>query len=140
MADGGLADALATEYEAIYAYSSAGAHLTGALLDAAKASERAHRDRRDAVIVHMTDTGATVPAELPAYRLTADITDEASASQTISEVEDRTCQAWRAVLPNVGGKDRRAAVQALADGAVTAARWRRAVGDSPATTAFPGRP
>lgn len=139
MADGGLADALATEYEAIFAYSSAGAHLTGALLDAAKVSERAHRDRRDAIIVHLSDSGAKVPAELPAYGLAVDISDETSASQTISEVEDRTCQAWRAVLPNVGAEDRRAAVKAFSDAAVTAARWRRATGDSPATAAFPGR-
>jgi hypothetical protein len=138
MAESGLAAGLAAEYEAIYAFGAAGPQLSGALLDAVKAAEKRHRARRDTIIAYLGETGVDVPAAEPAYRL-PELTDAAAATALVSDVEDKACQAWRSVLPNVTSDDREAAAAALADSAVAAARWRRAIDESPSVTPFPGR-
>ncbi|HZE39632.1 MAG TPA: ferritin-like domain-containing protein [Stackebrandtia sp.] len=139
MADHGLPAGLIAEYEALYALGVAGAHLTGAQLDAAKRSDQAHRDTRDAVLTRMSDSGAKVPEQQAAYRLPSQATDAKTAGRLISDIEDRTTRTWRAVVANTTGADRRAAARAMASSAVNLARWKRATGVSPSTTAFPGR-
>lgn len=139
MADKGLELGLRTEFEAVYAYSVAGAQLSGERLEAARANEAVHRDRRDDVMVRLTESGAELPQEEAAYTLPSEVTDADSAAALITEVEARTTRQWRSVLADTNGADRRAAVDAFASSAVTMSRWKRALGESPSTTAFPGR-
>jgi hypothetical protein len=135
-----LGAALAAEHAAIFAYGPIGVRLTGAAADQARSAEAAHRARRDALVVTLTDAGATAPPAQPTYALPYPVTDPASALRLAVDVEDRTAALWRAALPATTGNDRESALVALIDCAVRATRWRRIAGVVPATVAFPGKP
>lgn len=135
-----LTAALAAENAAIFAYGPIGVQLTAGAAGQARSAEAVHRTRRDALVVRLTDAGATIPPAPPAYALPFRVTDRVSALRLAIEVEDRTSAVWRAALPDTVEIDRRDALSALVDCAVRATRWRRAAGVTPATVAFPGRP
>ncbi|MFF3865282.1 ferritin-like domain-containing protein [Micromonospora sp. NPDC001898] len=135
-----LADALAAEYAAVYAYAPIGVRLTDAARTAARRAEGAHRDRRDALVLQLSAAGDPVPADKAGYALPFPVTDAASALRLAVEVEERTAAFWRAALPHTTGADRNRALAALTDCAVRATRWRRTAGVTPVTVAFPGRP
>ncbi|MFY1669185.1 ferritin-like domain-containing protein [Plantactinospora sp. WMMB334] len=135
-----LAAALAAEHAAIYAYGPIGVRLRGAAADQARSAEAAHRSRRDALVLLLTEGGGPVPAAAPAYALPFPVTDEASALRLAVEIEERTAAVWRAALPATEGPPRTRAVDGLTDAAVRATRWRKAAGVTPATVPFPGRP
>lgn len=135
-----LADALAAEHAAIYAYGPIGVRLTDAAASAARVAEAAHRTRRDALILKLSGEGATPAPAAPAYALPYPVTDRASALRLAVEVEERTAAVWRACLPTTAGTDRATALAALTDASVRATRWRRTAGVTPATVPFPGRP
>jgi hypothetical protein len=137
---GALADALAAEYAAIFAYGPIGVRLTGGEQQSARATEAAHRSRRDALILQLSAAGDQVPADKAGYALPYPVTDRASALRLAVEIEERTGAFWRAALPHTTGADRNRALAALTDCAVRATRWRRAAGVTPATVPFPGRP
>lgn len=139
MADKGLVLGLRTEFAAVYAYAVAGAQLSGDRAEAARAIEALHRDRRDDVMVRLSDTEVELPAEQAAYQLPVEVTDADSAVELLSRVEAETTRQWRSVVADTTGTDRRVAVKALSSSAVTLARWKRAVGETPSATAFPGR-
>lgn len=139
MAEDGLRRGLRTEFAAVYAYSVAGAQLSGDRLSVARANQVLHRDRRDAVMRRLAAVGAEPLQEEAAYTLPGEVADADSAAALLTEVEKRTTAQWRSVLADTDGADRRTAVDAFASSAVTMARWKRAMGESPATTAFPGR-
>lgn len=132
----GLAAGLAAEHAAIFAYGAAGAHLSGDLAGAVSDAQTAHRDRRDRMSTYLPD--ADQPPAEPGYQLPFDVTDESAAIELITEVERSTARVWRAAIAETSGADRRVAAEALADCAVTAARWRQAIGE-PATVPYPGR-
>ncbi|MFE9205898.1 ferritin-like domain-containing protein [Micromonospora sp. NPDC007230] len=135
-----LADALAAEYAAIWAYGVIGVHLADAARSAARAAEAAHRSRRDALILQLSESGGQVPADRAGYALPYPVTDRASALKLAVEIEERTAGHWRATLPHTTGTDRNRALAALTDCAVRATRWRRTAGVTPITVPFPGRP
>lgn len=134
-----LQDALAAEHAAVYGYGVLGPHLAGGLQAAARDSETAHRDRRDALVVQLTAAGVTPRAAAPAYALPSPVKDGASAIQLALTLERRSAVVWGAGLPDLTGTDRTTALNALTDCAVRATGWRRAGGQSPATEPFPGR-
>lgn len=134
-----LADALAAEHAAIYAYGPIGVRLTDAAASAARAAEAAHRTRRDALILKLAEGGTTPAPAAPAYTLPFPVTDRASALRLAVEIEERTAAVWRACLPGTTGTARATALAALTDAAVRATRWRRTAGVTPATVPFPGR-
>jgi hypothetical protein len=138
--DPALAQALAAEYAALYAYGAIGVHLSEAGQRAARAAEGAHRNRRDALVVQLSTGGGPLPADRAGYALPFPVTDQASALRLAVEVEERTGAYWRAVLPVTTGAERRRALAALTDCALRATRWRRSAGVTPLTVAFPGRP
>ncbi|HEY2950754.1 MAG TPA: ferritin-like domain-containing protein [Micromonosporaceae bacterium] len=148
MDDGNLTDqaaaalgaALAAEHAAIFAYGPIGVRLTGAAAGQARSAEAAHRARRDALVVALTDAGATAPPAQPAYALPYPVTDRASALRLAADIENRTAAVWRAALPPTTDTDRANALAALIDCAVRATRWRRLAGVVPATVPFPGKP
>ncbi len=136
-----LTAALAAEEAAIYAYGALGVHLTAEREIAdARAAEEAHRARRDQVVSELAEQGAGTPPAPAGYELPFEVTDRASALRLAVHVEDGVAQAWRAVLPVTEGADRSAALSALTDTAVRAARWRRVGKLTPTTLPFPGRP
>lgn len=135
-----LAAALTAEYAAIFAYGAIGVRLKGEAADEARKAEAAHRNRRDALVVRLSEAGVPVPPAEPGYALPFPVTDAANAMKLAVEVEERTATVWRAALFTATGDERRWALDGLTDCAVRAVRWRRLAGISPATIAFPGRP
>jgi hypothetical protein len=135
-----LAAALTAEYAAIFAYGPIGVRLSGAAADEARQAEAAHRDRRDALVLLLSQGGATIPSAAAVYALPFPVTDSASALRLAVDVEERTGAMWRAALPTTTGAERSRALAALTDCAVRATRWRRTAGINPVTVAFPGRP
>jgi hypothetical protein len=135
-----FAAALAAEHAAVFGYGVVGAKGDKAVRDAARVAEAAHRTRRDALIVRFANDGATAPPAEPAYALPFPVTDRASALRLAVHLEDRTALAWRNVLPNTDGDERKVALDAYMDCAVRAVRWRRQAGMQPATIPFPGAP
>ncbi|SBT37901.1 ferritin-like domain-containing protein [Micromonospora narathiwatensis] len=134
-----LTEALAAEYAAIWAYGVIGVHLADAARSAARSAETAHRARRDALILQLSEGGTQVPADQAGYALPYPVTDKASALKLAVEIEERTAGHWRAALPHTTGADRNRALAALTDCAVRATRWRRTAGMTPVTVPFPGR-
>lgn len=134
-----LAAALAAEYAAIFAYGPIGVRLDGSAVGQARAAEAAHRARRDALVLALSELGATPPPAEADYALPFPVTDSANALRLAIEVEERTAAVWRAALPATTGDQRGQALEALTDCAVRATRWRRVAGVNPATVAFPGR-
>jgi hypothetical protein len=137
---GALADALAAEYAAVFAYGPIGVRLADAARSAARDAEAAHRARRDALVLQLSAAGDPVPADKAGYTLPFPVTDAAGALRLAVEVEERTAAFWRAALTHTTGADRERALAALTDCAVRATRWRRTAGVNPVTVAFPGRP
>lgn len=135
-----LADALAAEHAAIFAYGPIGVRLEDALADAARDAEAAHRRRRDALVLALAETEAQVPAPEPSYVLPFEVTDAADALRLAVLVEERVAAVWRAVLPETTGTSRTEALDALVDAALRATGWRRAAGQLPVTVPFPGAP
>lgn len=134
-----LTAALVAEYAAIFAYGPIGVRLTGAAVREARGAEAAHRSRRDALVLLLSEGGGTVPAAEPAYSLPFPVRDAATAMRLAIEIETRTAAVWRAAIPLTEADQRRRAVEALTDCAVRATRWRAQAGVAPATVAFPGR-
>ncbi len=133
-----LATGLAAEHAAIYAYGPIGARLDGEPAELARAAEAAHRQRRDALLLHLASRGLATPAAAPAYALPFDVADSAAALRLAIHIEERTAGVWRSLLGHTEAEDRRTALDAFVDCAVRAAGWRAAAGVSPVTQVFPG--
>jgi len=133
-----LGTALVAEHAAIFGYGVAGAQLTGAPQDAARAAEAAHRARRDALLVLLAAASSSAPPAAPAYALPFPVTDPAAALRLAVHLEERTATVWQRALGTTTGEQRKLALDALTDCAVRAARWRRTAGVNPATVPLPG--
>lgn len=132
-----LSAALVAEHAAIYGYGVLGAHLSGAALAQAQQAEAAHRTRRDDLLVRLTTAGVRPPAAAVAYALPFPVADAPSALRLAVRLEERTAAIWRVALGPTSGGDRKVALTALVDGALRAARWRRASGSQPGTVPLP---
>jgi hypothetical protein len=129
---------LSAEHAAIFGYGVAGARLSGAALEAARAAEAAHRDRRDALLQLLADVPSSAPPAAPAYRLPFPVTDGPTALRLAVHLEERTAAIWQRALATTEGEQRKLALDALTDCAVRATRWRRVAGTEPATVPLPG--
>ncbi|MEV1289986.1 ferritin-like domain-containing protein [Micromonospora sp. NPDC049679] len=136
----GLSAALAAEHAAIFAYGPIGVHLDAGAEKEARATEAAHRARRDELVLALAGDQATPPPAEPGYALPFPVTDRASALRLAVTIEERTGAVWRAALPVTTGAQRAQSLDALTDCAVRATRWRRIAGVVPTTVPFPGRP
>jgi hypothetical protein len=135
---GSLAEALAAEHAAIYAYGPIGVRLDGEHAATAREAEDAHRHRRDALVVLMAGRGTDPPTAAVTYELPFEVTNPDAALRLAVLVEERVAAVWRAALPETTAPDREVALDALVDAAVRATRWRLAAGVAPATVPFPG--
>ncbi|SDM92681.1 ferritin-like domain-containing protein [Allokutzneria albata] len=132
--------ALAAEHAAEWAYGLASAFLPASADSAIREGSTAHRARRDAVERLLRDAGTSpVPAE-PAYQPPQPVTNQASAAGLLASAETDAAAAWHGVLERSEDEGlRRTALEGLTAAAVRTVRWRKMAGQTPATTAFPGR-
>lgn len=138
-ADTALQDALRTEHGVIYGYGVVSAHSTMDVNDLVAAALRAHRERRDRLIGLLTERSVEAPLAAPGYQLPMSVTNPTEAARLAVQMEDDTATAWRAVVEQAkNDADRSFGLAALANAAVTAARWNTALGATPITGAFPG--
>jgi hypothetical protein len=133
--------ALGAEHAAIWVHGLVSAFLTEQFAGAAAEGAAAHRARRDATERLLAGAGESARPAEPAYVPPRPVTDQASALAVLVLAETDTTVAWRAVLERTDDAALRStALEALTDAAVRSTRWRRAAGESPAASAFPGRP
>lgn len=138
-AGGALFDAVATEHATIYGYGLVSAHTVpddNYLVSDAMAE---HRARREAAIALLEDHGLAVPLPAAGYAMPMEVDDPTAAAKLAVRMEQDTATAWRAVVEQAtDDKVRAFGVAAMGQAAVTAARWRRVLGEKPITVAFPG--
>jgi hypothetical protein len=130
-----LADLLAAEHAAIYAYGVLGARLDGSARALARAAYDAHRAARDELQALLSARGETPAGPAAAYDVTVATAAEAKALAVRIEVD--LGQRWHDLVADVAVRSR--AVRGLQDSAVRAALWRKALGPRPWTEALPGR-
>jgi Domain of unknown function (DUF4439) len=138
-ANGALFDAVATEHATIYGYGLVSAHTTPDVNDLVSAAMAEHRDRREAAIAMLAARSVDSPLPAAGYQMPIEVNNPTDAANLAVRMEQDTAVAWRAVLEQETDEQGRAfAVTALTQCGVTAARWRRVLGISPITVAFPG--
>jgi hypothetical protein len=138
-ANGALFDAVAAEHATIYGYGLVSAHSTPDVNDLVSAAMAEHRDRREAAIATLAARSVDPPLPAAGYQMPIEVNNPTDAANLAVRMEQDTAVAWRAVLEQETDAQGRAfAVTALTQCAVTAARWRRVLGISPLTVAFPG--
>jgi hypothetical protein len=138
-ANGALFDAVAAEHATIYGYGLVSAHSTPDVNDLVSAAMAEHRDRREAAIAMLAARSVDPPLPAAGYQMPIEVNNPTDAANLAVRMEQDTAVAWRAVLEQETDAQGRAfAVTALTQCAITAARWRRVLGVSPITVAFPG--
>jgi len=129
-----LADAVAGEYAAIYAYGVLGPHLTGSARSLAAQAELAHRNLRDSLLEKLDSP----PAPRASYALPFPVDSPTSAIALAVHVEERCAALWRAAVAAAASSARDQPLAELTNAALRAAAFRRAGGVLPGTVAFPG--
>ncbi|RZT13895.1 uncharacterized protein DUF4439 [Mycobacterium sp. BK558] len=138
-AAGALFDAVAGEHASIYGYGLVSAHSTPEDNDLVADTMAEHRARREAGIAMLEDAGAAVPLPAAGYAMPMEVDTPRQAATLAVRMEEDTATAWRAVVEQATDEKVRAfGVAAMLESAVTAARWRRVLGATPVTVAFPG--
>lgn len=133
-----LADLLATEHAAVYAYGALGARLDDATRRQALAAYDAHRTRRDALVALLRARGQRIAGPSPSYDVA--VADRTAALLLAVRVETELGVRWRDLVAVTDEAAlRRLAVQGLQDSAVRAAQWRRTAGMTSVTEALPGQ-
>lgn len=138
-ATGALFDAIATEHATIYGYGLVSAHSTPDVNYLVAEAMAEHRARREAAIALLVEQGVDAPLPEAGYQLPMDVDSPVEATNLAVQMEQDAAVAWRAVVEQAADQSVRAfGVTALAECAVTAARWRTVRGDTAVTVAFPG--
>jgi len=138
-ADAALFDAVASEHAVIYGYGLVSAHSTPDANDLVSTAMAEHRARREQAIARLAARNVAPPLPDPGYQMPIVVDSPADAAKLAVRMEEDSAVAWRAVLERATTtEDRAFAVTALTESALTAAKWRAAVGTQPTTVAFPG--
>ncbi len=136
-----LGEALAAEHAAVWGYGVVGAALGPDAQPAAAASETAHRDLRDQVVLLLASRDAEIVDAEGGYALPFPVLSEVDAAALAVTLEDGVSAAWVRVLDQaVESSTREFAVGALSGAEVRAVGWRASAGRTPVTSAFPGLP
>jgi hypothetical protein len=134
-----LCDALAIEHSTIYGYGIVSSLSPLSVNDLVAQALGQHRQRRDDVIAMLAARNVSAPLAAAGYQLPMLVASGADAARLAVRMENDGAMAWRAVIEHADTADDRAfASTALTQGTVMAARWNRALGAWPITTAFPG--
>ena len=123
-----LADAIAGEEAAVYAYGLAGARLSGAARDRALGGLAAHRAR----VLQLRERAGSVPGAAGGYDVAAPV-DEDEARGLLADVESRLAATYADLAAATSGDERVNAALAACECEVRAIGW----GGEP--EAFPGR-
>jgi uncharacterized protein DUF4439 len=127
-----LQQALAAENSAVYGYSVAGAHLTGARRAAAVRDWVGHQNSRDVLTALLAARGAQPVAAAAVYQLPFSVHSGAAAVALATLLEDRLSAAYLGLVGLDDPKLRAFGARAVRAAALRAATWRRG------TLAFPG--
>lgn len=139
--DGALRAVVAAEHAAVWGYGVVGAALPQPDRGAAVEAENAHRGARDRLAALLDERGLDPVDAEAAYRLPFPVLSAVDAAALAVVLESGVSAAWVALLDDAAGPDvRTLAVQELGAAEVRAVGWRRAAGQTPATTPFPGLP
>lgn len=134
-----LYDAVVTEHAAIYGYGVVSAHSLPTRNELVSEALAQHRDRREAALTLLAAAGLTAPLPAAGYQLPLTVDSPTEAARLAARIEEDCAVAWRAVLEQSDNEEnRRFAVTALTQCAVTAGRWRQVLGAWPLTRPFPG--
>ena len=134
-----LCDALAIEHSTIYGYGIVSALSPPSVNDLVVEALDQHRQRRDDVIAMLAARNVSAPLAAAGYQLPMLVASGADAARLAVRMENDGAMAWRAVIEHADTADDRAfGSTALTQSTVMAARWNRALGAWPITTAFPG--
>ena len=137
--DTALCDALTIEHSTIYGYGIVSALSPPSVNDLVAQALGQHRQRRDDVIAMLAARNVSAPLAAVGYQLPMLVASGADAARLAVRMENDGAMAWRAVIEHADTADDRAfASTALTQSTVMAARWNRALGAWPITTAFPG--
>jgi hypothetical protein len=118
-----------------------GAALGADTQPAAAASETAHRDVRDQVVLLLASRDAEIVRAEGGYALPFPVLSEVDAAELAVVLEDGVATAWVRVLDQaVEPSTREFAVGALSAAEVRAVGWRASAGRTTVTSAFPGLP
>ena len=138
-AAGALYDAIATEHATIYGYGIVSAHTTPDVNELVAQSMAEHRRRREAALAMLAARSIGAPLPAAGYQLPMKVDSPTEAAELATRMEEDAAVAWRAVVEQATDEqDRAFAVTALTQCAVAAVRWRRLLGTTPVTVAFPG--
>jgi len=136
-----LQNALGAEHAALWSYALILAFLPDALTRQAREDELAHTTLRGAIEQTLTQIGRKPETALPSYATPKPVTDGASAAALAVTAENDCLVAWRAVIERTTDQGlRQAALKALTDATLRAARWRVVAKTPPAIPVFPGQP
>ncbi|MGX2994197.1 ferritin-like domain-containing protein [Streptomyces sp. JNUCC 64] len=127
-----LRAALAAEHATVYGYGVVGGKAPARRSDEARSAFDAHRARRDELARAVRDLGEEPGQAAAAYALPFPVRDAGDAVRLAARLEDRLAGVYADLVRASGGTRRRAAVDALRETAVRAARWRGG------SVAFPG--
>ncbi|MBA0045020.1 ferritin-like domain-containing protein [Mycobacterium sp. NPDC050853] len=137
--DTALANALANEHAAIYAYGLVSAHslpdnnwlVTESIIE--------HRQCREECIAKLHGRAVAAPVAAAGYKIPFPVNTPAGATKLALQVETDTATSWRAVAEQASnGDDRGFAARMLTESAIRAARWRVTADITPASVPFPG--
>jgi hypothetical protein len=132
---------LGAEHAALWCYSLAVAFLPPPQQIQARRDADVHRELRSRIEQTLTQIGQRPVSAQPAYGTSQPVIDPVSAARLAVVAETDCLTSWRALLEQTTDRGlREAALKALIDATARCARWRTAVGDTPAVPVFPGRP
>ena len=138
-ADGAFYDAVAAEHGTVYGYGIVSAHATPEDNYLVSSSMAEHRERREEALALLSARSVRAPLPAAGYQLPFKVENPTEAAKLAVRMEEDAAVAWRAVVEqSTNEQDRAFAVGALTECAVTASRWRRVLGVTPTTVAFPG--
>ncbi|NGP09593.1 ferritin-like domain-containing protein [Rhodococcus sp. 14C212] len=136
-----LVDALSAEFAAVFGYGIVAAFSNPARAAEVSADTAAHRARRDATTDALRAAAVTPPTAAAGYTTPFPVTDPVSAAQLAVQIETDVAVAWRSVVERARSEHTRgAAIEALTESAMRAARWRANLGIVPPSVALPGQP
>ncbi len=108
---------------AVYAYSVAGAHVSGAARERALTGLGEHRAARDRAASKVIAAGGTAPAPAIAYDLPFEVDGPKRARDLMALVDNRLVAQYADAAAATTDADRRAAARAAAECAMRAVTW-----------------
>ncbi|NLG56631.1 MAG: ferritin-like domain-containing protein [Rhodococcus sp.] len=136
-----LAEALAVEHGSVFAYGVVAAFASPERATLVLEGLAAHRSRRDFTTSVLQEAGVEPPVAAAGYAMPFPVTDPIAAAQLAAQIEVDAAIAWRGVVEHAEiAEVRRMGLAAMNDAATREAHWRIALGEDPATRAFPGQP